>query len=351
MGFRGTHFTKDKSCRQGPTRARCGLKLRGDRMSKPKCFTQGLVILAAFCTLAGGQAFAQMIVPGTGYRIAYDDFEAEGWDFYHNHPKSSEEQDGQVRHPTGYSNNGMWGEGLKRGQPDYLKIIDTPPGGLAGSKKCLLMRTKDSGLPGSRSFKMQQDDLVLNTYARTGGSIDIDKSPSAVVRVYFPPFEQWDPVTGTTFGFRGDLSATKEEEVTKRFLFIKRKKKEKKEELYWPGMFVQFNSKRDPKHSQDSAFFIIRCDQNGEDVVGPQIKQLGWWTLGMSFTPDGRVHYFASPGVDDLTYRDHVASHYAYGLQCEKFNTMFFNITSRDDGRTWSTPWVIDDMAVYVRRR
>jgi hypothetical protein len=158
-------------------------------------------------------------------------------------------------------------------------------------------------------------------------------------------------VTGTTFGLRGDVSTTKEEEVTKRFLFIKRKKTVKETELYWPGMFVQFNSKNDPKHVQDSAFFIIRCDAMGEDVVGPQIKQLGWWTIGMTFTPDGRVHYFASPGVDDLTYRDHIASHFPYGNKCEKFNTMFFNITSRDDGKTWSTPWVIDDPAVYVRRR
>ncbi len=308
-------------------------------------------MLGALALLPWGTASAQMVVPGTGYRIAYDDFEADGWDFFHNHPKSSEEQDGQVRQPAGYSNNGMWGEGLKRGQPDYLKTIETPAGGLEGSKRALLMRTRDAGRPGLHSFKMQQDDLIFNTFARTGGAIPISQSPSAVVRVYFPPFEQWDPVTGTTFGLRGDLTTTKTEEVTKRFLFIKRKKKEEKTELYWPGLFVQFNSKKDPKNAEDSAFFIIRCDSSGKDLVGPQIKQLGWWTLGMSFTPDGRVHYFASPGVDNLTYRDHIASHYPYGYKTEQFNTMFFNITSRDDGRTWSTPWVVDDMEVFVRRR
>ena len=53
--------------------------------------------------------------------------------------------------------------------------------------------------------------------------------------------------TGTTFGVRGDLSTTKEEQVTKRFLFIKRQKTVKEQELYWPGMFVQFNSKADGK--------------------------------------------------------------------------------------------------------
>ncbi len=296
-------------------------------------------------------ASAQMIVPGTGTQIAFDNFEADGWDFYHNHPKSSEEQDGQVRQPAGYSNNGMWGEGLKRGQPDQMKIIDTPIGGLSGSKKSLLIRTKDSGRPGIRSYKMQQDDLVFNMFARTNGPIDISKGPSFVVRVYFPPFEQWDQKTGTTFGLRGDVSTTKEEKVLKRFLFFKRNKTVKEKELYWPGMFVQFNSKKDREYSEDSAFFIIRCDASGKDLVGPQIKQLGWWTLGMSFSPDGRVHYFASPGVDNLTYRDHIASHYPYGNKCEQFNTMFFNITSRDDGKTWSTPWVIDDPAIYTQRR
>ncbi len=320
-------------------------------MSKPKFFSRGLLMLGALSALTINTASAQLVIPGTGYKIAYDDFETDGWDFFHNHPKSSEEQDGQTRHPAGYSNNSMWGEGLKRGQPDYMKTIDAPAGGLVGSKKALLIRTRDSGRPGTKSFKMQQDDLVFNTYARTNGSISISQTPSVVVRVYFPPFEQWDPVTGTTFGIRGDVSATKEEEVTKRFLFIKRKKMEKKTELYWPGLFVQFNTKRDRKHNQDSAFFIIRCDASGKDIVGPQIQQLGWWTIGMSFTPDGRVHYFASPGVDDLTYRDHIGSHFPYGLKCEQFNTFFFNITSRDDGRTWSTPWVVDDPAVYVRRR
>lgn len=321
-------------------------------MSKPLFFSRGLLAggLCAFL-LTFSSAQAQLVIPGTGTRIAYDDFEAEGWDFIHNHPKSSEEQDGNVRHPAGYGNNGMWGEGLKRGQPDYMKVIDTPAGGIVGSNKALLIRTRDSGRPGTKSFKMQQDDLIFNTYARTGGSMSISQSPNFVVRVYMPPFDQWDPVTGSTFGVRGDLSTTKEEKVTKRFLFIKRQKTVKEQELYWPGMFIQFNSKADRNNTEDSAFFIIRCDATGEDKVGPQIKQLGWWTLGMSFTPDGRVHYFASPGVDDLTIRDHIASHIPYGYRAEQFNTMFFNITSRDDGKTWSTPWIIDDPAVYVRNR
>jgi hypothetical protein len=71
-------------------------------MSKPIYFSRGLMMAGALFALALtiNQASAQLIIPGTGTRVAIDDFEADGWDFFHNHPKSSEEQDGQVRrHP------------------------------------------------------------------------------------------------------------------------------------------------------------------------------------------------------------------------------------------------------------
>ena len=67
-------------------------------------------------------------------------------------------------------------------------------------------------------------------------------------------------------------------------------------------------------------------------------------------TPDGKVHYYASPGVDDLTSEDHIASQYPYGFRCRQFHTFFFNVANRDDGRTWSTSWVIDDPSLYFNR-
>jgi hypothetical protein len=30
--------------------------------------------------------------------------------------------------------------------------------------------------------------------------------------------------------------------------------------------------------------------------------------------------------------------------------TIFFNIMSADNGRSWSTPWVIDDAKLFVQR-
>ena len=77
------------------------------------------------------------------------------------------------------------------------------------------------------------------------------------------------------------------------------------------------------------------------------MEQAGWWTLGMSVTKDGKVHYFAKPGVDDLTEEDHIASHTPYNYRAEHLKTFFFNIVNGDNGRTWSTPMIIDDPRLY----
>ena len=67
----------------------------------------------------------------------------------------------------------------------------------------------------------------------------------------------------------------------------------------------------------------------------------------MSFTPDGRVHYFARPGVEDLTAEDHITSQSPYSFNCERLDTFFFNVVSGDNGN-WSTPWIIDDPKLFV---
>ena len=73
------------------------------------------------------------------------------------------------------------------------------------------------------------------------------------------------------------------------------------------------------------------------------IDEPGWWTLGMSFTSDGQVHYYASEGVDDLTAEDHIMSSFPYGMKCITFNNFFFNVANWDNG-----PHVVD--AVGDRR-
>ena len=304
------------------------------------CFFLALPMLA-------GDLHAQ-IVPGTGRKLQKvgDDFEAEDWKYVPKPPKASREQDGQARFPTGYSTNRRWYESPKRGQPDTVRIVPTPAGGPAGSKQSLLLRSLATGRPGLTSNEMQQDDFIMACASRVG-IISTRRTPSCVVRVYLPPFEEWENRTGSHFGVRADLRTTK---VSFRKRFLLGDKRLTEAEAYWPGFFIQFHSRTDSRFKEDSAVLLIRGDQYGHEIRGPAITQTGWWTMGMSFTPDGRVHFYASPGVDRLTAADYITSSLPYGYNAENFATMFFNSVNWDDGRTWSTSFIIDDAEVFVLR-
>ncbi len=107
-----------------------------------------LLALGLTCTFHS-TVWSQAVVPGTGDKIlnAGDDFEDLKWAYVPNNPKSSEEDDEKARYPMGFSTNGRWYEGVKRGHPDIVKRVETPAGGLEGSKGSLLMQTINSGIP------------------------------------------------------------------------------------------------------------------------------------------------------------------------------------------------------------
>jgi len=297
----------------------------------------GGLLWAAAMTLAAGRtgiARGQDFVPGSGHKIAEvgDDFEDPNWTYNYNLPKSSQNIDHQSRPPFGASANGRWFEPALRGQPDVIKRVATPPGGLPGSKGSLLIKTLWSGIPGQPSYKPQQDDLVADVEDKIG-TIAVGRMPSVVVRVFVPPFDEWEKRTGNSFGFRcGAFANTR-----------------KGNEPYWPGMFICLYSKVDSESGKDSARFIIRSDESGHDVPGPWITKTGWWTIGMSFGQNGQVNYYIKPGVEDLTIKDHVASFFPYGMKAERFETFFFNVVNMDDGKSWSTSWIVDDPTIYVR--
>lgn len=285
------------------------------------------------------------LVPGTGVKITDvgDDFEDPDWEFIHNLPKSTENINGFDGGVGGVSKNERWYEGAKRGQPDLVRRVPTPKGGLPGSQGSLLLMSLYTGIPGRPSYQVQQDDFICDVNYRLGGSIPVWRSPSFVVRVYMPPVEKWERRSGPTFAVRAavDTTVSKSEGVG---LFARNVQKS---ETYWPGLFIEFEPKEVHRRPYDVAYFRVRADEYGGDYRGPQITQTGWWTIGMSFTPDGRVHYYAKPGVEKLTAKDRIASHYPYGYECEQFNTFFFNVCSPDDGKTWSTPWIVDDCEVF----
>ncbi|TWT58687.1 hypothetical protein KOR42_20690 [Thalassoglobus neptunius] len=289
------------------------------------------------------------VVPGTGTLINTDDFEDESFSFDMNWPKSSKEEDENVRYPLGRSSNNMWMESPKRGMPDVVKRVETPAGGLEGSKGALYLRSRDTGVPGRPGFKQAQDDFILAAKPMT-----LSYSPNYTVRVYLPSWDQWEQRSGVTFGIRSGMQGPVEEEVESlgfgRRLFRRlRREKQTKMEPYYPGFFIYHVPASDPnnKTGEPYAKILIRANQLGHEVDGPIIKETGWWTFGMSVTPDARCHYYASPGVDDLTPRDFITSQYPYTIPGTHFNTIFFNVCSADDGKTWSTPWIIDDPKVY----
>lgn len=290
-------------------------------------------LLAALTCTCVAQAADKPFVPGTGSRVVGDDFEAADWQYVRNGAKASYEQDESQRPPGGRSKNGRWYESAMRGQPDVVRRIATPPGGLPGSSGSLFLATMLSGIPGEISRQQMQDDLLMGVKDRIGTPIPVAWRPSLVVRVYLPAFERWENRSGSSFGVRGDVRGRNTDGTV---------------EPYWPGMFILFRSETSQKYDHDFAQITVRAGDNGRDVPGPIIEEPGWWTFGLAFTPDGAVHYYASPGIDDLTEEDHLYSATPYGTRCMYFDNFMVNVANLEDGRTWSTPWVIDDPTVYV---
>jgi hypothetical protein len=299
---------------------------------------RGLVLVVGSLLLANGNLAAQPVLPGTGFKIDLvgDNFEDSKWSYILNDPKSSRNIDKKERGPLAQSKNGRWLEGPHRGTPDIMKRIATPDGGLANSFGSLLMQTRNSGIPNKPTGKPQQDDVMVKIRRRLGRSVPPSWNPNCVVRVFVPPFEQWENRTGASFGFRTDCWG--------------KKQGEKELEQYWPGIFINLRSETDRRFGRDSAYMTIRADQRGRDIRGPEVTP-GWWTLGMSVSADGRCHFYARKGVEDLRPEDRLASYYSYGYRCEKFDLFFFNVVSFDNGRVWSTPWVVDDPTFYCTQQ
>ncbi len=287
------------------------------------------------------------VVPGTGNLLNYDDLEDANWGYTHNLPKSSKEEDENIRFPLGFSSNRMWSESPKRGSPDVVKRIETPVGGLPGSTGSLYLRTRDCGIPGRPGYKQAQDDFIL-----AARPVSVSYSPNYMVRVFLPEFEAWEQRQGVSFGIRAGMQGmmTKQKPVSigRRLLRGSRMETVTEVEPYYPGFFIAYNPKdTNPNHKDPHAVILIRSDGNGNEVTGPRITQTGWWTFGMSVTPDSRCHYYAHAGVADLTAADHIYSSLPYGIRGDYFNTIFFNVCSADNSSSWSTPWIIDDPKVY----
>jgi hypothetical protein len=311
------------------------------------------VLVSALCSVSAVHAQGpRPVVPGTGSEVVgvADDFEDPNWEYIPRNPKSTEDIDENQRSPMGRSTNGRWYEGVKRGHPDVVRRVSTPAGGLPGSTGSLLLKSMYTGIPDQPSGTMHQDDFIANVQYRLKRPVQISEVPSVTTRVFLPPVDQWEDRSGPQFGFRLALETTAMVDKEVGVGIFKREKREMGNEIYWPGMFVEFESKTQTKKEHDFAYLRIRSNQKGGDFRGPQISTTGWWTMGMSVTPDGMVHYYAKPGIEDLTEDDYITSQYPYGYRAERFRTFFYNVCSADDGRRWSTAWIVDDPKVYLTR-
>lgn len=307
--------------------------------------TQSFLMLFSLVPAITAWAQNGNFVPGSGSRVNQvgDDFEALDWSYNFNNPKSTEENNEKQNQPLGKSANGRWFEGAKRGQPDVIQRVETPPDGIPGSTGALLLRSLHTGIPKRPSHKMQQEDFILNVQYRTGGPIPISKSPSVTTRVFLPPTDQWERRSGPQFAFRVALETTKKK--ASKFLFLP---SSDEDEVYWPGLFICMDAKEHTKKDSDRIYFRVRSNGQGGDMMGPEIQTTGWWTLGLAVSSNGAIHFYARPGVEDLTPNDYITSQYPYGYRAERFRAAFFNVINADNGRDWSTSWVVDDTYVYL---
>lgn len=288
------------------------------------------------------------LVPGTGQQVDQvgDDFEDANWSYQFNLPKCQNHKDAIIARnkPGGTSANGRWYEGMKRGQPDVVRRVQPPEGGLPGSQGALLLCSLRTG-GAYPSNTLQQEDLIANVFRRIG-KIQVSRGPSVVTRVWMPPFEEWENRVGQChFAFRLSLEKPS-------YGMQAAQGSNSEHDHFWPGIFV--NLSRNPKAREDGHPFMIdmwmKATADGRAMRGPRSTQTGWWTLGMSVTPDGKCHFYGKPGTDDLTQEDHLGSSFPFGNQAVLFRNFFFNVCNGDNGQTWSSQFVIDDPTMYVAK-
>ena len=147
----------------------------------------------------------------------------------------------------GRTTNGRWYEGIKRGHPDIVKRVSTPTGGLPESTGAMLLQSKFTGIPNKPSGKMGQDDFVANVQYRLRRKLKVSEVPSVTTRVFLPPVSEWENRTGPHFGFRLALETTAMVDKESGFGIFKRTTREMGNEIYWPGMFIEFENKNQSK--------------------------------------------------------------------------------------------------------
>ena len=160
-----------------------------------------------------------------------------------------------------------------------------------------------------------------------------------------PPFEKWEQRTGASLGWscerdrlrsagRRRLARTPQTELVHRPYQTAGSGVDN----FYPGMFIQFNSKKTTGKEKDSAIFIIRGNSYRTGLSGTGITEPG-------LVDAGHVVHARRPGAllrqprrrRPDRRRPHLLALFVW-RDGHRVNTLFFNVVNIDDGRTWSTP-------------
>jgi hypothetical protein len=92
-----------------------------------------------------------------------------------------------------------------------------------------------------------------------GGAIPAHQTPSVVTRVFLPPVDKWENRSGCHFAFRLALDTTIQE-VTRGFFSSSTASKR---EIFYPGVFVDFEAREETGLDYDTASIRIRANESG----------------------------------------------------------------------------------------
>lgn len=246
--------------------------------------------------MAFGSIVYPVAIPGTGDIVQKLDFEKEvegESDFSYNH---------------GWAGQGYGLTGTQRGAPESIKVVHTPSSNVFSGKKSLQFYSHNrnsqwrtdhhtTGTEYDNPDKEQQDDFFMPIIKKQGekGWVATD-TPAVLMHIY-------------TEG----ISSTDEHQYTSLRMpivsKINRKYKGKNVRPWWPGIWIY------QKPSSNKYIIKLRRPASSSMDVpfnfpeAKKIQESTWWTLGLSITPDGNIHYFLTDSyVKNLTMKHYLTS-------------------------------------------
>jgi hypothetical protein len=235
---------------------------------------------------------AEILIPGSGTPIEVCDFE-----------RSSEHAEDVYDYGAGRTGTGYGLCGSLRGVPENIVASPPQPGALPGSRRALYFEREDRarsrfyeenpeavgtqvyGVPDEEN----QDDFLL----RAGRFVASD-GLSITVR-YFVDLNR-DAYCSFALRSTGWFTDGREHQ------------------RIYPAVWLYSADDGTGAFRDLRAFLRVADFSTGDrgfykrDLLLDLPDKEGWWTLGLAFSHDGDVHYFASPGSDELTPADYLTS-------------------------------------------